>query len=278
VRLPETVTLPGLTSSVAARQQPTNCGYCGAKRKLHAYRSLIQLDFTFLAVEDESKRLPTCREEPDTISITSRLLICFDRNRQMSLLTTRMGIDWLSQFEEADKEMAQVLVNSLQLISFDKFEAGMIRLISALVSTGPLPLALYCIRETQPGERYFRTDSRDSVPSPGPLEGEVGSEGRLAHIVTNLCRTHGNICLNHPGLAELRRRRCCSIALLDDISGSGDRVQEFLQSFYRHPTIKSWYSYRKIDFHIVCYAVSEKAEKIVRVPRFFVRNVPSKNR
>jgi hypothetical protein len=194
----------------------------------------------------------------------------------MLLLETAQGKSWLEQFHEQDREMAALLVNSLQLISLDKFEKGITSLVKSINTDKSTLIALYCIRETKPGEHYFDIASRDSLPLMIPSGKEVGSEGRVAHIITNLCRETGNRFLNHPSLEDLRYRECHTIALLDDLSGSGNRVNKFLRSFYSHPSIKSWYSYRKIQIHIVCYAASETARKNVkktlrRTPKFHFR-------
>lgn len=183
---------------------------------------------------------------------------------KMSLLNTKNGIDWLTQFEEEDQKIAALLVNSLQLISQDEFQHGIMELVEDIMSKEENPIALYCIRETDDDEHYFDPKSKAKKPIAIRAGHDVGSEGRLANIITSLSRRHGTKCLNHPSLSILKNRRCHTIVLLDDLSGSGERVECFIKSFYNHPTIKSWYSYKLINIYVVCYAASTRTEEVLK--------------
>ena len=182
----------------------------------------------------------------------------------MSLLDTKSGTDWLAQFEEEDQRIAALLVNSLQLVSRDEFETRIMELVEDTMSKEENPIALDRIRETDNGEQYFPLASKWNKPVAIRAGHEVGSEGRLANIITNLSRRHGTKCLNHPSLSILKKRRCHTIVLMDDFSGTGERVGEFIKSFYDHPTIKSWYSYKVINIHVVCYAASNQTEAVLK--------------
>jgi hypothetical protein len=198
----------------------------------------------------------------------------------MSLLNTKNGTDWLAQFEREDQRIAALLVNSLQLVSRDEFETGIMELVEDIMSKEENPIALYCIREIDNGENYFALAPKNKKPVAIRAGDEVGSEGRLANIITSLSRRHGTKCLNHPSLSILKARRCHTLVLMDDLSGSGERVGEFITSFYDHPTIRSWYSYKLINIHVVCYAASPQTEAVLkstlrRTPTLHYRHRPT---
>jgi hypothetical protein len=57
---------------------------------------------------------------------------------------------------------------------------------------------------------------------------------------------------------SLRSGRVRDLVLLDDSVGSGDRVASFTRRFFEHASIRSWWSYGKIQLHVVALLRSEE--------------------
>jgi len=85
----------------------------------------------------------------------------------------------------------------------------------------------------------------------------IGSEGTFAHLCRDICAANSRL-LNHPSLSGMKRSKCRWILCIDDIIGSGKRMDEFIKWLNMHPTIKSWRSFGWLKFATISYAVSEK--------------------
>lgn len=83
---------------------------------------------------------------------------------------------------------------------------------------------------------------------------DIGSEGRVASLIRDLCRSQPEKLLNHPNLSELRLRRVDAVLIVDDFIGSGSRCSKYLDAIWKHSSIKSWVSYKKMRFAVAAYA------------------------
>jgi hypothetical protein len=178
----------------------------------------------------------------------------------MQVLGTREAAAWVQQFDPADRNDAIQLLESLHLASADRFTGEMRRLVHSAVAGHEPPIAVYAVREVEPTEEYFGP----GLPNPVTPGREVGSEGTLANLATVLSRGNPGRFLNHPPLDLLRDRRCHDVVLLDDLAGSGSRVVKYLRAMRRSRTVRSWCSYGLLRFHLVAYAASEQAERLLR--------------
>lgn len=181
------------------------------------------------------------------------------------LATTPEGLAWLSQFKGPDQEVFARFLSSMVLVSHDAFRTRIRELVIGLLnSLSPSePVALYAIREMADGRDYFLPDGRCRAPSVDG-SGRVGSEGELAFVVSRLKSEHGTKVLDHPGPGQLRKHEVRHLVLLDDIAGSGDRTRKFLAALFRQRRLTSLLSLQRLEIHVVCYAVSEQAERRLR--------------
>jgi hypothetical protein len=69
--------------------------------------------------------------------------------------------------------------------------------------------------------------------------------------------------LRQPSLESLLERRVHHVVVVDDLIGSGRRTREYLDQLWKDPTMKSWWSYKKIRFTVVAYAGTEKGVRNV---------------
>ena len=74
-------------------------------------------------------------------------------------------------------------------------------------------------------------------------------------------------CLSHPGPDALRTCRASHIVIVTDFIGSGKRVWEMIEAFWRVATIRSWHSFRRIRFAVIAYSGTEDGLKHVRSHR-----------
>jgi hypothetical protein len=103
---------------------------------------------------------------------------------------------------------------------------------------------------------YFPSDKTDRPPSVR-VGTPVGSEGPLANFVRDICKRFGGTALlNHPSLAEMKATKTRKIILIDDVIGSGRRINTFIDGFLKHKTIRSWLSYKLITIQVITYAGS----------------------
>lgn len=188
------------------------------------------------------------------------------------LIHTHQGVSWLSQFDVLDKEMAISIANNLTLVSHIELERNLIAKIEAVAAEIPEGVALFAVRELKRDQKgylipyYSQVSSADGKSVNALSESaDQGSEARVAHIVRQLCRSNPAKYLNHPTIAAMRESKCDAILFIDDFIGSGQRVEEFMYSFWLEPTVVSWLSGKQISFHIVTYlGLNESIESLGR--------------
>jgi hypothetical protein len=172
---------------------------------------------------------------------------------------------WLSQFTEPDRLWATELYGSLKFVSESDFETSLRLQIDAITDG---PLALFAVRglhyEKRTRTHYLGAYNNKKYKPLAVPPGEVGSEGRVGHIVAKVASGMPGRCLDHPSIDEMRRARCKTIVLVDDLIASGKRVSEFARHMYRHPTITSWYSYHRIAFVAIAYAATIAGQTAVK--------------
>jgi hypothetical protein len=180
-----------------------------------------------------------------------------------NLLLTARGKQWLEQFEPEDKETAERLVSHLTLVSHSEFQRSIQKLMETETIKNKDVVAFYAVRELE-GKTDFFTEVSDSEGQVQALSkgNDHGSEASIAHLIRNLCKTEQRL-LNHPSLDKMRQDKCRTIIFVDDFIGSGQRVYDFLNAFWAHPSIKSWRSSKHIKFVLVAYSGMEAGIKLV---------------
>jgi len=196
---------------------------------------------------------------------------------------TRQGKLWIGNFAPDERQAAELLINSLRIISETSFRASMVDLLTRLVVERDRPIAIYPIRalprdlgeqnsienQAEPGNENT-TKPGPFPPLDHPFQPLPGSEGIVANIVRDVIgkRPTDAVASAPMTLEELRRIRVRSIMLVDDYSGTGDRVIKFIDAWMRNRTIRSWYSYKLIRFDVVLIAISGQAlARLRRHPR-----------
>ncbi len=196
----------------------------------------------------------------------------------LTLSTSERGTKWLSQFEPGERALAARLVDEIMLVSRDDFARGIGGLIDTVLaerSPAKRPIALFAERNVQLDDAqealpYFPNTGKGRATGPGippivvdPDDQEVGSEGLLANLITAYQRDRKDEVISHPGPDVLRERRVERIVIVADFIGSGKRVWEMLEAFRRVATLRSWRSYKCIEFVVVAYsATSTGLERI----------------
>lgn len=193
------------------------------------------------------------------------------------LILTGQGKRWFAQFDEMDQGTATLLANSLTLISHTEFRRELEQQVLDAAADIDGPIALFAVRELPKSapEKWMvpqvlpfyscTVPSEDgrSVSSVGATA-DLGSEAIVAHMIRQLAKGNPTKFLNHPTLSEMRKRACRAIFVVDDFVGSGGRVRSFLESFWLEPTLKSWWSTKLINFHVLAYSGTDHGTRSVR--------------
>lgn len=200
-----------------------------------------------------------------------------DQPTARRLIYTQQGKKWLNQFDPLDQESAKLLVNSLTLVSHIEFRRSLEAQISESAANILGTVGLYAVRELTK-ESDFSTWNAPMVPffqqvttsgdgkSVNALDtsSDQGSEAIVAQIIRQICKANPTKFLNHPSQEELRARKCDALLLVDDFIGSGRRVSEFIEAFWREKTVVSWLSSKHIKIQVVAYSGTEDGLKRLR--------------
>lgn len=180
--------------------------------------------------------------------------------------------EWLAQFgTNEDRALASQLINQIKLVSGRDFESGIESALSGLQASRGATIAVYPVTPPNPeavvGYHPFNG---------GVTAGEVkarhkerreqhGSEGRVAHIITNLQRHHlrpsGTSAIEcTPTIKQLRSQGIRHIVLVDDVSGSGKRIEDYWKKVVPR-YIKRFLSLKRFELWIVLYAITPSSRK-----------------
>lgn len=211
----------------------------------------------------------------------------------MTLSQTDFASDWLAQFTEAERPVAARLADAVMLVSGDALLRGLRLLLDEIYTDRKegdqnKPMALFAersvathnVEDTDYG--FIRREILPFFPGTGegrasgagmppividPDDQEVGSEGAIANFITGYERLHRKGVLNHPGPDAMRTHRASHIVVVTDFIGSGKRVWEMLEAFWKVATIRSWHSYGFVRFAVVAYSGTEYGLSHVRSHR-----------
>lgn len=189
----------------------------------------------------------------------------------LTLSTSERGKEWLAQFKPDEQVLAARLIDEIMLVSRDDFARGMGELIDKVLagrSSAARPIALFAERNVEMDAQkealpYFPNTGKGRATGPGiapivvdPEDQEVGSEGLIANLITAYQRDREDDVVSHPGPDTLRSRKVERIVIVADFIGSGKRVWEMLEAFRRVATLRSWRSYKRVEFFVVAYSAS----------------------
>lgn len=197
-------------------------------------------------------------------------------------------VAWLGQFDVKDQATVTAMLGAMRRVSSDDFARHIRARVFEAADETDGALALYAERTVPPTNNKLPPDPLFSQSATRPRRAtgaramavdpndEVGSEGIVAQLITELNRENPEKFLNHPGPDRLRvtqdaldakkssRRKAVVPALpvrkfilLTDIIGSGNRGWRYLEAAWRVATIKSLWSTRQakgVSFEVIAYA------------------------
>lgn len=187
---------------------------------------------------------------------------------------------WLAQFDPSERPVAISLLNEILLVGADELYNELKRLLDKVMETrkDTRTLALYAEREMLSDQGrilpMFGAPDEKRVTGHGPPpilfdsdNPEVGSEGPIANLITGFVRLHSDDVLDHPGPDLLRERRVGPIVIVTDFIGSGNRIWEMLEAFRAVKSVRSWHSFRLIEFFVIAYSGTTEGLRRVRGSR-----------
>lgn len=189
------------------------------------------------------------------------------KNRFLTSTPTRA---WIGQFAPKEQELATEMLRKMLLVSRNAFNERIIKFILDRASHGSEPIGLYAERELPETdgvphpmfEQAKRAPARAHGPGPQPVQtpehkADVGSEGIVAQLVSELCRRYPKRFLNHPGPDQIRKFRMRRFILVTDFIGSGKRTRSYLDAAWRVRSVRSWWSSNAktgLSFEVVAYS------------------------
>lgn len=197
---------------------------------------------------------------------------------EMPILESEAAKAWVRQFDLRDQALAAEMLANFVFVSRDEFAIGLTNQAMLHAESVDGPIALYAERELRHRlgvpHRLFRETAgkvkRAYGVGPAPVKAtkayqpEVGSEGIVAQLITDLCRAHPKRFLNHPGPDEIRKKRARAFWVLTDFVGSGKRAHDYLSAAWKVRSIRSWKSGRFMQFGVLAYAMTEEGEARIK--------------
>jgi hypothetical protein len=195
------------------------------------------------------------------------------------LSSSQVAREFLNQFRPDDRDLARELIDTVKLVSNGELVSAIREMVLQRAQEGPTPVGLYAEREVRKWRgrpnRLFEEKVRRGVRRAegiGPLAVSpifryaqfVGSEGLIAHLITQLVQEHPSLFLSHPGPDSIRSEKVRRFFLLTDFIGSGARVTNYLNSAWRIASVRSWWSLRRLRFQVLAYSATDAGAQLVR--------------
>jgi len=202
------------------------------------------------------------------------------------LSETDKGIEWIKLFNPEDQQVAVELLDQIRLVDSKEFSSKILALIIQTSETIDGPIGLYAEREVKKDEReqvvpLFNEEYQDEENSkhlraigdgPTPFEikdpgksTQVGSEGVVANLITQLCRTSPDKFFHHPGPDIIRKKKIRAFFLVADFIGSGDQASSYLSAAWNVASVKSWMSAEFLRFHVIAFSGTNKGARVVKM-------------
>ncbi|WP_066591793.1 phosphoribosyltransferase-like protein [Sphingomonas pruni] len=190
-------------------------------------------------------------------------------------LNSEPTLAWLGQLSPDEQGLAIEMLRKMLLVSRDAFTERLIALLLTRCSAGPEPVGLYAEREVrkrhgQPLRLFKQSNTkikRAHGAGPQPVQtfraydADIGSEGIVAQLVSEVSRRHPKRFLSHPGPDQIRKFKVRRFILVSDFIGSGDRARTYIEAAWRVKSVRSWWSSRAkhgMSFEVVAYTGTER--------------------
>lgn len=197
---------------------------------------------------------------------------------EASILESEAAKAWVRQFDFRDQALAAEMLGNFVFVSRDEFATGLTGQVLFHAKLVDGPIALYAEREMRhrlgvPHRLFKETAGKfkraygvgpDPVKAKKAYQPEVGSEGIVAQLITDLCRAYPKRFLNHPGPDEIRKKRARAFWVLTDFVGSGKRAHDYLSAAWKVRSVRSWKSYRFMQFGVLAYAMTQGGEDRIK--------------
>jgi hypothetical protein len=196
----------------------------------------------------------------------------------MRIADSETAQTWLGQFDVDDQRFAVDLLDAMVLVSGDDLAAGLRSQILSYQSLVSECVGLYAERELPKRHgvpfRLFKEAAghpkRASGVGPYPVmsrqafDADVGSEGIIAQLISELCSEFPTQFENHPGPDTIRKRKVHHFVVVSDFLGSGNRVWTYLEAAWRVRSVRSWHSLKNFHFAVVAYAATAQGSNRVK--------------
>lgn len=190
------------------------------------------------------------------------------------LSETQKGMEWVEQFHLKHQEDACSLLDAISLISHEELIAEIRCLLKNVANDTDGTIALFSEREVRRGKGGIphaiykqprnRKNRRAYGSGPQPVHPKrafdltVGSEGIFAWLISDICKEHPKQFISHPSPSQVRNKKVRKFVVVTDMIGSGQRICEYLDAFWKVASVKSWKSLKLIDFSIVSFSGTKR--------------------
>lgn len=191
----------------------------------------------------------------------------------MKLSETTRAAEWLAQFDEEDRASARALLDALRFVPGGEVVAGVRRVVEEFISreADRTPVAVVPI---------LSLEDMDGVPDDGtmprpvvfdefdpaqPIANNPGSEALMSHLVSEIRKgSLASFLVPTPlSFDVMKNVRSRTLLCLTDYIGSGRQVLNYIDTWYRHKSIKSWRSLGWLKIVVVAYASTTEGKNAV---------------
>lgn len=191
----------------------------------------------------------------------------------MELSKTARAAKWLNQFEVDDRGTAEALLDSVRFLQGGEVITGIRRSIEKLLENRQerFPIAIVPIISLEDMLRADEIDDDAELTAfcgfnpAQPIANDPGSEALVAQLIREIRKASPSASIFSGPLTieEMRASKVRTVLCVTDYIGSGQQVLDYVDTWCRNRTIRSWRSFNWLQIGVISYAATSAGKRAV---------------
>lgn len=175
---------------------------------------------------------------------------------------------WLDNFAPDDQAVAAELLTNVDTVDASEFRGSLVRLVENELTEAQGPTLLLPARSVRERSLFAGEYSRDQELEIVDDQQDAGSEHIVGQFLRDVARSHPDVITAPTSLADLRQHKVRHVVIVDDVIGSGNRIESYTRDLCGHPTMQSWRSLGYFGITVCVYASTRTGlTRIKRLPQ-----------
>lgn len=190
----------------------------------------------------------------------------------MKLSESLRASTWLNQFDQEDQPYAAQLLDQLRFVPGATVTDGIRKIVEASLSSGEMQTPVAAVPVLSLEDMSGFDPKQVSAPvvfehfQPSQMIADrPGSEALIAHLIREMTRScpSGTFAASPMTLKSLQEGETRTLLCVTDYIGSGQQVVNYVETWHRNRSLRSWRSFKWLRTVVVAYAATPAGKLLV---------------